>query len=61
MTFTDIVYFIGEFLSSTFEILPALGNLPNYIFLVLGFVLLFIWIKVMNDYNQEAERNGTLK
>jgi len=61
MTFTDIVYLIGDLLSSTFEILPVLGNLPNYIFLVVGFILLFIWIKVMNDYNQEAERNGTLK
>jgi hypothetical protein len=57
----DFVYGLGDLLESTFKILPAMGDLPNNIFIVIGFVLFIYWIKEQGRYNKEAEKNGTLK
>ncbi|MBA3898733.1 MAG: hypothetical protein H0X62_00750 [Bacteroidetes bacterium] len=57
----DLVYGLGELLQETFKILPVLGNIPNVIFIIIGFLLLFYWIKAMANYNREAEEKGTLK
>jgi hypothetical protein len=58
---TDIFYALGDFLQETFKILPVLGNLPNVIFIITGFILLFYWLREMANYNREAEEKGTLK
>jgi hypothetical protein len=57
----DLIYGLGDFLLETFKILPVLGNLPNVIFIIIGFILLFYWLREMSNYNKEAEEKGTLK
>jgi hypothetical protein len=57
----DLVFALGDFLTETFKILPKLGNLPNIIFIIIGFILLIYWLRAMTNYNREAEENGTLK
>lgn len=57
----DFVYALGDFFQWTFKILPAMGDLPNNIFILIGFGLFFYWIKEQSRYNKEAEKNGTLK
>jgi hypothetical protein len=57
----ELVYGLGDIFQKTFEILPVLGNIPNVFFIIIGFILLFYWIKSMADYNREAEEKGTLK
>jgi len=61
MYWNDLVYGLGDFFQWTFKILPILGNIPNNVFLLIGFVLFFYWIKEQHRYNKEAEKNGTLK
>jgi hypothetical protein len=58
---TELIYGLGELLQQSFAILPALGNIPNVIFIIIGFLLFFFWIKEMARYNREAEERGTLK
>ena len=57
----ELIYGLGELFQASFKILTTLGNIPNYIFIVIGFVLLFYWLKEMANYNSEAEKKGTLK
>lgn len=52
---------IGDFILMTFEPLKMLGNLPNNLFIVTGFVLLAYWLKSQADFNKEASNKGTLK
>ena len=58
---TEFFYALGDFFQATFKILPKLGNLPNDIFLIVGFIALILWLRQMAKYNQEAEEKGTLK
>lgn len=34
---------------------------PNKIFIVVLFICFFWWLKLQNDYNKKAEKNGTYK
>lgn len=60
-----IVNPIAAFLKWTFDyILVPLGELPNiinpnYIFLILGFIGFFIWLRLQHKYDQRAKREGT--
>ncbi len=53
----DIVIPIGDFLVWSFGGLEFLRNLPNMIFLALGFVGLIIWLRMQSKYNKEAANN----
>jgi tellurite resistance protein TehA-like permease len=55
----EFAYSIGRLFQASFEILPVLGNLPNVIFIVIGFILLFYWLKEMSRYKKEAQEKGT--
>jgi hypothetical protein len=57
----ELIYGLGNLLQESFTILPILGNLPNVLFIIIGFILLFYWIREMANYNREAEEKGTLK
>jgi hypothetical protein len=57
----ELIYGLGNLLQETFTILPILGNLPNVLFIIIGFILLFYWLRAMANYNREAEEKGTLK
>jgi hypothetical protein len=59
---TDFFYALGDFFMWLFEnTLEPLGNLPNWSFIVLGFIGMFIWLKMQKDFNAEAKSKGTLK
>lgn len=34
---------------------------PNLIFIAIGFLAFFAWLKVQGDYNKKAAKEGTLK
>ena len=55
MTYTDFVYAIGDGILWTTDILfENVGNIFNYSAVVLGFVGLFIWLRLQAKYNREA-------
>jgi hypothetical protein len=56
MQVKDIIEGLGDFLLSTFEILPVLGNLPNFIFLAIGSVLFLYWMGQMRKHAQAGEK-----
>lgn len=43
------------------NLLVPLGDFPNTIFLLLGFVGVGIWLKMQADYNKKAEQEGGIK
>ena len=66
MNLQSILDPIEQFIVWTFEnVLEPLGNLPwvspNNLFLILGFVGLFYWLKVQGRYNEKANKEGGLK
>ncbi len=61
MRLNELFFALQKFFEATFKILTKLGNFPNVLFIVVGFVLFFIWLRQMFAYNREAEQNGTLK
>lgn len=56
MQFKDIVFAIGDFFEWTFQILPMLGNIPNYIYLAIGFLLFFYWMGQMVKHQRAGEQ-----
>lgn len=62
---TDFIYWLGEFFYTIFKPLEWLGEMPyfnlNVAFILLGFVGLFIWLKMQANFNKEAQEKGTLK
>jgi len=61
MSWNDIVYGLGDLLTATFEILPALGNLPNMLFSAVIFAGLVYWIFELKKYKAAAKKNGTIE
>lgn len=58
----EFVYALGDVFSWLFEnTLEPLGNIPNNLFIVLGFVGMFIWLNMQKKFNAEAKANNTLK
>lgn len=52
---------LGDFFVWTFKILPFLGNIPNILFIIGGFLLFGLWMKMQTDFNKRAERDGGIK
>lgn len=49
---------LGNFFVWIFDnIMEPLANTPNVIFIILGFVLMFIWLWLQGKYNKEAAKN----
>lgn len=61
MSFTELVNNTGELIQSTFVILESLNNKANILFVLGGIVFFFGWIWKMNQYDKEADRNGTMR
>ncbi len=62
MNLQQILEPIGEAIVWSFDnLLVPMGNLPNIVCTLGVFVGIFIWVKMQKKYNEEAERNGTLK
>jgi len=58
---TDFFYWLGDVFGSFFSLFEKLENYPNYVFVVVGFVGLFIWLNMQKNYNKKAEQEGSLK
>jgi len=58
----EVLRFIGNIITWTFDTLlvPA-GQMPNILFIIIGFVGMFLWLKMQGDYNRKAKQNGTIK
>lgn len=62
MTFTDVMYWLGDCFEYCFKLLKWLGNNHlNLIFLIIGFIATGIWFKMQADYNRKAKEQNTLK
>lgn len=61
MRINELCESIADIFEATFQILPALGNGANWFFIAMGFVGLFFWLNMQNNYTKEARRNGTLE
>lgn len=60
MTFTDFIYATGDFLESTFTILPEIGNSFNYAVIVLGLVGLAYWLLLQKKLTKKARKENKL-
>lgn len=56
MQVKDIVEGLGEFFLWTFEILPTLGNLPNFLFIGIGSILFLYWMSQMASHARNGEK-----
>ena len=59
--YNSFIYLIGDFFEATFQILPVLGNAPNYIYGVLMFLGVVYWLNWQRKLSAEARKNGTLE
>jgi hypothetical protein len=58
MNSTEILVSLGDFILLTTELLfENVGNLFNDAMIVLGFVGLFIWLRLQHRFNQQAQNN----
>jgi hypothetical protein len=57
---TELAYSLGDLFQWTFGILIALGNIPNYLIIVLGFVGLFYWLNLQKKYSRDDKEAGRL-
>lgn len=61
MSWTELVYALGDLLQATFGILPLLGNLPNILFTLVIIGGLAYWLKELKNYREEAKRSGGIE
>ena len=61
LEFKDFIYWIGDIFEWTFQILPMLGNVPNYLYAGVLFAGLLYWLRWQKQMNEEAKRNGTIE
>ncbi len=54
MQIRDIVYGLGDFIEWTFGILTIAGNIPNILFIVIGFIFFFYWMGQMNKHKKQG-------
>ena len=57
---TDLAYNLGDVFQWTFKILEMLGNLPNYLFIVIGFVGFGFWMMKQSQYTARDKREGNI-
>jgi len=59
MTFTELIYALGDVLTSSFKVLPLIGNNFNYIVIIIGFVGLAYWLSYQMKKTKQAKQDGT--
>ena len=59
--YNDFIYGIGDLFTFTFQILPTLGNLPNYLFAVILAAGAIYWLNWQKNLSAEAKQNGTME
>lgn len=58
---TDFIYWLGDVFIAFFELFEKLGNIPNYVFIALGFGGLLFWLNLQKKFSKKAQAQGTLK
>ncbi|GCD78322.1 hypothetical protein JCM31826_18040 [Thermaurantimonas aggregans] len=53
---SKIAYALADFFEWTFQILPVLGNIPNYLLLFIGFAAFIYWLTEMRKHEKAGER-----
>lgn len=61
MSWNDLIFAIGDFISGTFEVLKIGENYVNWFYIAVIFVILVGWLAMQAKYNKEAEQTGGLK
>jgi len=61
MNVQDIVYPLGEFLQWTFGILEFLGNFPNTLMTIGGFVGFGLWLMLQRKFDAKAVKENSLR
>ena len=65
MSYTEIIYGIGDVATASFAGLRMLGSGPygwfNWVLIVVGVVMMAWWMGQMGKYDKEAEENGTMR
>lgn len=51
---------IASLFKFIFEFVELLGNIPNWIFIIVLVVLLAYWLRLQKKFNKEAQENNTL-
>lgn len=49
-----IFYGIADLFESLFTIMPKLGNIPNTLFIILGFIAFVTWTSLLFKYKREV-------
>ncbi len=56
---TDFIYSLGDIFETIFiYTIEPLGNIPNYIFIGVGFAALGYWMVTMKNYAKKAREEG---
>jgi len=50
-----IFYGIADMFESLFTIMPKLGNIPNTLLVISGFIAFLIWTSLMVKFRREGE------
>ena len=56
--FKDFWYFLGDFFTKSFEILPIIGNKFNYLYMLIIFAFLVLWTVQMFKHEKEKKPNS---
>jgi len=54
MTFTDVIYSIGDLLTTSFQFFEVVGNIFNYSLIILGFFGFIYWMRTQKKLNDKA-------
>ena len=57
---TDLAYSLGDFFIWTFGIIEMLGNSPNVLFIILGFIGTAFWLWKQAKYSKADREAGRL-
>jgi hypothetical protein len=57
MSSSDVIYAIGDLLTSTFKFFEVVGNVFNYSLIVLGFFGFYYWMNLQKKFNDKASKD----
>lgn len=59
MTFTELINATGDVLTSSFKVLPLIGDNFNYLVIIIGFIGLAFWLSYQTKMTKKAKKDGT--
>jgi hypothetical protein len=65
MSYTEVIYAIGDLATASYAGLRMLGSGPygwfNWLLIAIGVGMMIWWMGQMFNYDKEAKENGTLR